>query len=177
MLNRSQLLKLVGWDTERYKSLARRDLLPFAAPDRDLEGSRDGYWRKFTPFEALLAIMFEDLTRDGGLPLDRAARILGNSAQSIWAHWPVMIAGDPPLWLGYVWLGEIRDEGGFHVIGTLAEIEDRLRHGRKTEGGRFGPYVDMSRIALVNASYAAMRLRERVALQGIEVGRASPGPC
>ncbi len=79
MLTRSQLLKLTGWDAERYKSLARRDLLPFANPDRDQEGAPSLNWRKFSPFEALLGIMSDFLSRNGGVPLDQAARIVNRS--------------------------------------------------------------------------------------------------
>ncbi len=82
-----------------------------------------------------------------------------------------MVAGDPALWLGFVWRGaaEREAERGFYVIGTMAEIEHELRHGKPTDGGRFGPYTDLSRMVLVNASRAADCLRERAVEHGIEV--------
>lgn len=91
MLSRSQFLDLAGMDLELFKTLARRDQLPFEA--RDESRQRGNY----TPMEAYMTRLAMKLVEDSHVARDFAAWVPRQAARKMWKEWSriAAIISDP----------------------------------------------------------------------------------
>lgn len=108
-VKRSNLLKLAAMNAEAFKSVSRRDQLPFASEDGEILYRRNDY----TAFEALLLIVCNDLV--DALRVDRslAAKITGSLPTDLYRRWNEIIVASrssghgsnaaEPILCGAVW--------------------------------------------------------------------------
>lgn len=162
MLNRDQFCALLDISNDDLKNYNRRSLLPFWGKDRRRN--------EYSPFEAVLALMVDDLV-DAELDRASAARIVDRAAQrlmhaisAIDESAKALARGGRPdeIFAEVVWVpnkvnGSIRVE----FVGTLREISDELI--RWTETYRAFPV----RGVLMNATRAFVELSDRASRAGI----------
>ena len=165
LLKRAELLKLTNMEADRYNSLVRRGLLPFADGDRD--EPNNGAWRRFTPMEAFMAILADELAKTATVDQSTAAKIVSCAATpEIWVHLnsinaPLFeeTAQYPEIFLGATWI-DVKSPIGdplYVKCGTLNEITLDFSKLRKTS------------IVMTNATRAAGLMKYRAAEFGIEI--------
>ena len=163
-LTRSQFLTLTGLDAEQFKSLYRRDQLPFLGmglPKPALEDLR--HREAYTPIEAVMMVLADDLCVDGGLERSTAARIIG--------HWPEHTItkidsaenATDPIWIASISWSEVFEARIVHhqfvLSGTISSIFAELDTWQFDDGVR--PRDHVHRIVLCNLTRAARLVRQR----------------
>lgn len=161
MLSRSDFLKLTGMDAEALKSRTRRGQLPFADDAR-----RHGQNRGWTPFEAFLTLLADELSGGQRVAIATACHIVNAAVPELWVNWGRIADTSGRLFKKVavppaeeILVGRIRSAAprqAFAVAGTMEEIASAAL--------RRGPPVAL---VLTNVTRAAVELRDRAALEEV----------
>jgi hypothetical protein len=175
-LTRADLLTLTGKKLSWLKALDKNDVNPIVSPapvdpGERLEQLESSGWRRFTFLDALLLMVMDDLTQDGGLPMQKAKSIIMGTIGEIMHHWSNGFDADD-FWIGYVWedLGDAR--GGGHIWGDLKQVAEKVQKRERQNVDNGEP----SRLALANVSFAIRRLNKAAADNGYRMPAASNTP-
>ena len=153
---RAELLKLTEMDAEAFKSLGRRDQLPFASED----GERLFRHNSYTPFEALLLLLCNDLVDKVGVDRSLAARLVEDLPLKLWSRWDDIVTAarrredeaiESQIFCGALWLPQ---ERRITFCGTLADLSKQP------------PFI---RAVATNLSRSFARLRNRAAKVQVDI--------
>lgn len=166
MLSRSEFLELVQINPERFQSLARRNLLPFARGERYQGSYPTGSWGKYSPMEAMMTIIAQDLVATARVSQGVAAQITHDSAMKIWSRWKELsksvLNSDGSLLASGVFIGATWDAESPNKMetwcGTLPEVIDYLEHAGEIS------------FVLSNVTKAGRLLSRRASRTGISLG-------
>lgn len=164
MLSRADFLKLTGMDAEALKSRARRDQLPFADDGPRHPMRRRGY----SPFEAFLTLLADDLAKEQHLAVRTACEIVNGAVPDLWRCWgrigetsSAMASGIEVPPGDEILVGRVVRAGLLHprpVCGTMAEIASAAVEATAPV-----------RIVLTNASRGALVLRRRAISEAVQL--------
>lgn len=175
-LRRAEFLSLTGLNTSRFNTVAQRGQLPFdhlrGAPDMAEDDAVTAHheargWRWFRPMHALLWLLAERMTAEGGVTLDLASRAISNCAGSVEGEITRASAalreGGSRVYAGIA--QRVPGPGAGHFVGTLAEIDAALR--KDIEQCRADE--TFNRIIFVDLSGAIEDLRTKAKAAGISL--------
>ncbi|WP_425106506.1 hypothetical protein [Ancylobacter sp.] len=146
----SSACEALGIKVERFKSLRRRDHLPFAdlstvGPD----GEDRGGWTRYSASEIALTSALVELVDVMKLDVVAASRLLANARGAFEGEHPQTAKPFADIWIGALIFGG-DEEGRAHIGGTLEEVNARILKETAVMAAEHG--AAPSQIVLVNLS-------------------------
>lgn len=145
MFNRGELCTLAGITLDAYKSMERRDQLPFD----DLKFDRRH--RKFTSRHALSLACVVAFAKSAGLDLDYSKSVVVNGLLYLFSSYSIERPFQD-LWLGAVRWSDRDCDGRFHVGGSLIEITRNIDKDRDRAADYETPGYRQTAVHLLNVS-------------------------
>lgn len=151
----------LGIKVERFKTLRRRDHLPFAdlstvAP----EAEEPQGWARYSVAEIALASALVELVDVMKLDVGAASRLLANARGAFEGEHPQTAKPFADIWLGALIFGG-DEEGRVHIGGTLEEVNARILKETAEMAAEHG--AAPSQIVLVNLSKHVRKINAALA--------------
>lgn len=146
----STACEALGIKVERFKSLRRRDHLPFADLSTvGLDGEDRGGWTRYSACEIALTSALVELVDVMKLDVVAASRLLANARGTFEGEHPQTAKPFADIWIGALIFGG-DEEGRAHIGGTLEEVNARILKETAEMAVEHG--AAPSQIVLVNLS-------------------------
>ena len=165
-LNRSQYLYLSDTGVEVFKSLKRRDQVPLLAAFRD--NNSDDTEALFSPLEAIMLSLANNLTRFGGLDRSFSTDIIRRFPENVVEAVKRIEENQEDIWIGVFQWSEGASEHYNPLIGTMDELNFILKEAKKGDG--YFSYQSVYRITFVSVSGVFNRVMNKARNRGIFFG-------
>lgn len=174
LLSRAQYLHLSGTELQAYKSLRRRDQVPYFARGvvplskvSEEEEAAKGY----LPIEAVMLALSNDLCAFGGLDRSLSARIVQGYPNLLIPAIRRAEAGEDVWFAHIVWREEKSQAEGLDTcdVGTVPEILKFIDDLKFDDDG-YRPRADVYRITLTSVLRAVNQVRSRAEASGLHLG-------